>query len=238
MSTTLDDSVTVASRAALQAPRVVEVVGPAGAGKSSLCRALTKTSAHVRLATFPDVRSSKATPFFLWHGLRMSRNLFQPKDSRTLTFREFAWLCILDGWAGILQEEWASSRQTNLLDQGPVYLISELSESGPRSMKSRLSTGDLRMLPDRWASVLDAIVWLDAPDDVLVRRIRSRKKEHIVKNAPDQAVVKFIRTFRETYEQTLSMISRQNASLKVLRFNTAACTAGEIASNLAVAFSL
>jgi len=38
----------------------------------------------------------------------------------------------------------------------------------------------------RWASVLDALVWLDAADLTLVGRINYRAKGHLVKQAPSR----------------------------------------------------
>ena len=39
--------------------------------------------------------------------------------------------------------------------------------------------------------VLDVVVWLDAPDACLLQRIRTRDKDHVVKNESTETVSKF-----------------------------------------------
>ncbi len=234
MSTQLLTSPQMAHETVPQMPRIVEVVGPAGAGKTSLCTTLAAASSRVRQAIFPDVRSPKATPFFLWHALRTIPCLLEPPPagSRRLTGREFAWLSILDGWAGILLDDSKRGHQTSLLDQGPVYLFTELRQIGPEHLGNHLCDRVWQALYDKWASSLDVVVWLDAPDAVLVERIRGREKEHLVKEQPDAMIADFIHRFRIAYKCTLSLLSCRNENLRILSFDTSSSTLLEIAHNL------
>jgi shikimate kinase len=234
------NSLKVGSETARQAPRVVEIVGPAGTGKTTLCQALLRASAQTRTASFPDVRSLRALPFFLWNGLAVIRRIgpFLLGDSRRVTAREFAWLCILNGWPGLLQNDWASRHHSIVLDQGPIYLFSELRESGPQHVQTKLSNGTWQTMYDRWATTLDAIVWLDAPDAILVQRIRGREKVHLVKEQSDNAVVGFLHSFRSAYDHTISLLAARNPSLTILRFDTSMRTAGELACDLVAALHL
>ena len=240
MNIQVDAGVVIETQPALRAPRVVEVVGPAGAGKTALCEALTKASADVRLANFPDIRRLKAAPFFGWHGLRMAGSLLQAPSShsRRLSGREFAWMCILDGWPQVLRQEWERKHQISILDQGPIYLLTELSESGPEHIRQQLANGHWQIMYEQWACILDAVVWLDAPDRTLVERIRTREKGHIVKEQPEPVMLDYIHRFRAAYGQTLAQLSAQKPDLRVLRYDTGLQTSDEIACELLAAFGL
>jgi len=219
--------------------RIVEVVGPAGAGKTTLCTALSRHS-NIQVDNFPDVRKVVNVPFFTLYGLQVlsSMAFTQPASLTELERREFAWLSILRGWPGVLRRELKKHENLIFLDQGPVYLFSEMSLFGPGFLKREKTKGVWRMWYRRWADTLDAIVWLDAPDDNLVQRIRSRQKDHVVKDKSDQTIFNFLTDYRQVYEQTLSTLKTNHAGLRVLRFDTNQQTSEEIAAQLFVAFDL
>jgi deoxyadenosine/deoxycytidine kinase len=202
-------------------PRIVEIVGPAGAGKSSLCHALSDSTEESHLGNFPDVRSISNAPFFIWNGLQIFPALFGLRShlSRKLNRREFAWLSILNGWPGILQRELKNNRVI-FLDQGPVYLLTEVREFGPEYLRRQKTESLWRALYSRWANTLDMIVWLDAADSELTKRIRSREKEHPVKDESIETALEFLVCYRKAYERTISRLSVTHPKLKILRFDT------------------
>ena len=61
-------------------------------------------------------------------------SVYPEHNSRKLTRREFAWLSILNGWPDVLQKE-LKNNKTIILDQGPVYLLTEISEFGPEYLR-------------------------------------------------------------------------------------------------------
>ncbi len=224
----------------LRTPRLVEIVGPAGAGKSTLCQALIAASNRIRLSNFPDVRRPSAAPFFLWQGARAVPSLLRRpgSSSRRLTRREFAWLSILHGWPALLQRQWERDHQLTVLDQGPVYLLTELCEFGPQYLRNQPPDRDWQALYANWAALLDAIVWLDAPDRVLARRINGREKAHLVKAKPAKTVFHFLHSFRAGYQCTISRLSAGNPGLQLLQFDTERQTPDQIAGQLVAAFGL
>ena len=217
--------------------RIVEIVGPAGAGKTTLCNVLRHGSEFIQLSNFPDVRKISAAPFFIWNGLQILPTFLNlsPGKSRKLTRREFAWLSILYGWSGILKKE-LQDNQVIILDQGPVYLMTETIEFGPNYLRDQKADTFWQDLYSRWAGTLDTIVWLDASDDHLLKRIRSRNKEHVIKNESVESTFEFLARYRKAYEQIITNLSLNHLGLKVLRFDTSQKSPQEIANQLLVDF--
>src|SRR5215210_3497168 len=117
-------------------PRIVEVAGPAGAGKTTLCADL-RCHSNIRLGSFPDVRKITNAPFFIWYGLEVMTSVARtlPGGLGEVGRRELAWLSILKGWPNVLQGALKENEDLILLDQGPVYLFSEMSLFGPSCLK-------------------------------------------------------------------------------------------------------
>jgi len=215
---------------------IVEFVGPAGVGKTTLCHALSRCE-DIQLSNFPDVRKISNAPFFVWNGLQISPALLSLRRhiSRKLTRREFAWLSILYGWPTVLQKESQIDRVI-ILDQGPVYLLTETREFGPEFLRRQNTENLWRDLYSRWADTLDMIIWLDAEDADLLKRIRSRDKEHVVKNESAETTFEFLTGYRKAYERTISNLSLSHPGLKVLRFDTSRRSLEEIACRLLFEF--
>ena len=220
------------------APRVVEIVGVAGVGKSTLSHALKRGNASVRLGNFPDVRKISDAPFFLWNGVQVSFALLSvARDhSRGLTRREFAWLSILNGWPARLQRE--ARDQLVVLDQGPVYLLTELSEFGPEFLRSEEAEKFWQKFHARWAGALDAVIWLDAADTDLLKRIRTREKEHVVKHKSDSATLAFLDLYRRAYERVILKLTMTHSDLKIIRLDTSQRSAEEIVRQLSLELGL
>jgi len=218
-------------------PRIVEIVGPAGAGKTTLCHALSHNNESIHLSNFPDVRKIADAPFFIWNGLQIFPTLLSlsKHGSRKITRREFAWLSILNGWTGVLKRE-LKNNKVIILDQGPVYLLTETSEFGPNYLRKQKADNFWQDLYSRWAGTLDMIVWLDASADDLLKRIRSRDKGHVVKNESVENTFEFLAGYREAYERTISNLSLNHIGLKVLRFDTSRSSLEAIACRLLFEF--
>jgi adenylate kinase family enzyme len=202
--------------------RIVEIVGPAGAGKTTLCQALDRYTESVRLENFPDVHKVADAPFFISNGLQLIPSLLSiyRSSSRQLTRREFAWMTILSGWSALLQRESNDGNKVIILDQGPIYLLAEMRLFGPEYLRQKKAERFWQDLYDHWTDTLHMVICLDAPDDVLLNRIRTRRQDHIVKNQPATVVCDFLNSYRSEYEIILSILTGKNSGLKVLQFDT------------------
>jgi len=240
MSTQLISRALETSSPQPQLPRLVEILGPAGAGKSTLCRALADASPRIHPDNFPSVRNIMDSPFFAWNGLRTLPGVLRLPggDNRRITRREFAWLSILNGWPELLQKQMQTDQRTILLDQGPVYLMTEICAFGPESLRNRPPERALQPVYSKWAAVLDAIVWLDAPNDVLARRIRGRKKEHIVKGQSAATAFAFMDQFRAAYARILSLLTTEKCHFRLFRFDTSQQSPDQITADLLIQFGL
>ncbi len=218
-------------------PRIVEVIGPAGAGKTTLCEMLSRYNESICLSNFPDVRRKTSAPFFIWNGLKISPALFNlcQHNNQKLNRREFAWLSILYGWPAVLRSELQDDKIV-LLDQGPVYLLTEVSEFGTEFLREEKAEKLWRDLYSRWADSLNMIIWLDAADAELLKRIRSREKEHVVKNESDETTFAFLARYRNAYTRTICKLDANHRGLKILHFDTSQKSPQEIASQLLLEF--
>lgn len=203
-------------------PRIVEVIGPAGAGKTTLVRELLTHRGRIHQVKFPKPQKLASLPFYMRSGLPLIPRLFNlpRKNSRRLTQREFAWLSILTSWGSVLREEAGRSTEVVLIDQGPVYLFAEFLETGPEFLRCPETDGFWEPLYHQWAETLDLIVWLDAKDAHLIERIRSREKEHLIKTESDEATVDFLGRFRRSYEYVVRRLQACPYGPRVVKFDT------------------
>src|SRR5262249_8826408 len=113
-----------------------------------------------------------------------------------------------------------------VLDQGPLYLLSK-----PDLLDQHLAPWREEML-EKFSSLLDAVVWLDAPDDVLVERIAGRSQRHRLKGAPLATALGSLATARTVLEEALSRVGESDESPAILRFDTSRVSAGAIAETV------
>lgn len=201
---------------------MVEIVGPAGAGKTTLCQALACHTESIRFENFPDVRKATDAPFFILNGLQLIPSLlrlYRP-NSRQLTRREFAWMSILNGWSALLRKGSNDGNKVIILDQGPLYLLAEMRLFGPEYLRQKAAERLWQDLYGCWRATLYMVVWLDAANDVLLDRIRTRRQEHIVKTRPAAEVYEFLDRYRTEYEFIFSRLTAKETGLKVLKFDT------------------
>lgn len=169
---------------------VAEVLGPAGAGKTTLVKVLVHQ--HPALSPVEGYRSLRLAPTYARVAAVRAPLLWTASRGTANPTRWINWMIRLECSDRVLQGSRPARRHHGvvLFDQGPVYsLMRLLPEPAMRTVvpDDPYSRWWQRML-NRWAGLLDVVIVVDARDDVLLERIQSRPKWHPVKDlAPDQA---------------------------------------------------
>lgn len=222
-------------------PRIVELVGLAGAGKTTLSKTLGRCHDQIRLEEIPYFRRIRYLTFFvrstclclpIWLRLNLEGS------SRRLTGEEYAVMAILAGWHRLLERPLSQSAQVVVIDQGPVFMLTVLWLYGPESLKRSCGKEWWNRICQQWAETLDAVIWLDAANATLLERIRVRAKWHMLKEESDGEALECLRRYRETYGHVLSLLRANNHDLKVLAFDTARESLDGVVDNCLLEFGL
>jgi energy-coupling factor transporter ATP-binding protein EcfA2 len=214
--------------------RVVEVIGPAGAGKSSLVEALAEQTPHVLAADPPHPRSPQNFPFYVRNlaaSLPVLARMGLPTElGGHLPRGSVASVVILNGWSARLARHGLDGHRPLVLDQGPLYRLAELHARGPTGLLSQTWWWDA--MYGRWGRLLDCVVELDAGDDVLIRRIRDREKSHRLQRMTDPEARRFLASWRGSLTYTLTHLAHRSSGITVLRYDTSDCSPESLAQLL------
>jgi len=214
-------------------PPVLELLGPAGAGKTTVLLALgrrdetIRLGAHVhRLKHLPFILSSAAAsvPMFFTISRSAPRSVLRIMRHmvRLRTFQPVV------GRAGS-----AANCRAVVLDEGPVFTLARLAAFGHPCVPSSVLERCWRSALDQCAETVDTVVWLDAPDSVLAERIRARAKTHRMKNETEQVISQFLARYRTAYEHVISQLTGARG-VRLLALSTALESADQVAEKIAV----
>src|SRR5687768_5128681 len=108
-------------------PLIVELVGLAGSGKTTLSRALNHQSEKIRLGAEIELRKLKQLPVFVRNTPSLVPViLHSSRYSRGFTWEEIKYLVYLNGWPSVLGQQAAQGGEAILLDHGPVFKLATL----------------------------------------------------------------------------------------------------------------
>lgn len=215
-------------------PFAVELVGPAGSGKTSVQRALTALDGGVveSVRLRGRVSVGRLCQNALWAvGPFVSQ--FTRMPSRP--WYRYGVMIQLQSYDDVLQR-WGSRCPVALLDQGPVYLLSIL-QRALRSPDCANARGFLRYWDatlDAWAHRLGLIVVLDGPNEVLHERIVRRGTPHPLAHSSRAEAVEVFARGRESWARILTALRRRNRDLGVLEISIGEPTPDEIARRVRV----
>jgi len=185
---------------------VAELVGPAGAGKSSLTERLSQQPGATRASIFRLPRvwwvigALQSIPALVALCIR----------TRSLPWEDLRHIIRLRTLYRLLQRQRAAGTRLVLLDEGPVFALAWLQVYGRNRLRHAAMAAWWRETCREWAGALDVVVLLDAPDAVLAGRVRERAKPHPMKHKTDAEIATFSATYREAYAGVISALTAEN----------------------------
>lgn len=142
----------------------------------------------------------------------------------------------LKAWHHVLERQAANNDVVTVLDHGPIYRLALLREFGPEMTKSQLYERWWDSMLKQWATIMYMVIWLDAPDVVLLERIYTRNSWHIIKGKSEQEAYEFLARYRTSYEQTITRLTA-NRGPTLLRFDTHQKSVDQIVDKVLAAFN-
>ncbi len=104
----------------------------------------------------------------------------------------------------VLGQQASSNDVVTILDHGPNYRLAFLRALGPEITKSPPYARWWNSLLIQWTATLDMVIWLDAPNTILLERIRGRDKRHAIKEKCEQEAYEYLTHYRTFLEQTIA----------------------------------
>ena len=168
----------------------MEIVGVAGAGKSTIARKMIEETCDVQTSLSIKPYKFKVLGHVTSNLPRLLWLMFSGIPYRFL--KALLYLeCALPIYRFHKERGFLPCRIV-LVDFGPVGLITNQEQKG--------YTRDAKWcerLGNRSREILDLIVWLDAPDEVLFNRINERQEFHVMQGEPIETVKAFLEDFRD-----------------------------------------
>lgn len=203
---------------------VIEVVGVAGSGKSTLTGQLV--SAGVR--RIDDMRLKDLDHLrIVIRRLRSAMPRLMPRAIPWLGWTEMKLVLYLESW-DLHTAALPPSAPAAVADQGPVYALARLLVDGGPFVQHRHFMPWYHRMVERWAAHLDSLVWLDAPNEVLWRRIEEREQEHSTKRGSRNDAFRFLDAYRAAYERVIADVTATGAGCDVIELDTGAMGPAEV----------
>ena len=192
-------------------PVVVELVGPAAAGKSAVADVLGRRADTLQASVWGlPLRS------LLWSAVTLLPTIVPLcVATRAVRLDELKQMIRLAALGRVLPEV-TRGRGLVVLDEGPVFALTWLRVyGGERLAGSAAYARWVQRTLAAWARVLDAVVWLDASDPVLAQRIRSRVKPHRVKHQSDPEIAAFAARYRTEFASVILALTHLNGTKRL-----------------------
>jgi thymidylate kinase len=200
--------------------RVVEIIGPAGSGKTSVARKLsaisnslvTSISWHDHVSSLFKVIFRRIIQIFAWIAGRVP----------VATIKEIIGLeTELDIMEKHKKRHVLPCRNL-VLEIGPIFKVAKM------LMEAEVKDPEMiERMCRKIAGIIDVLVWIDAPNDILQRRINSREKQHIMKHQAGDSLREFLEGYRKAFS---GVISESGGDFPVARFDSSKMTVDELSA--------
>jgi hypothetical protein len=193
-------------------PQIIELVGVAGAGKSTLMKAMMQKNGSIK--PFPPPSKAFYLPFLPritinWLPLYL-KNF---RSSRWFTLQEIRNMGYLESWLSYIRSKARNGRYRYVLDPGSVHWLSSLLAYGPPITRHPHFQSWWKNKFDQWSSGLTAIIWCDAPEEACLQRVLSRDEWHEIKKMSINSALRELRCYREFYERIIPEMTTHHTRL-------------------------
>ena len=199
---------------------VIELAGVAGSGKSTLFRTLAADQSirdgvrpcDLACVTLAARRVGLLPAGFLWNELRRGRIPRETLQS----------MVYLESWLNHLADPEAvdpgpAGPVPVVYDHGPFFRLAKLRAFGPTGGTAYQDWWE--SMREAWSAAMTQVVWLDAPDPVLLARIRKRNVGHPCEHMGDDEAFEWLGRYRDSFDESLRVF-RDRHPASVLRFDT------------------
>jgi thymidylate kinase len=145
--------------------------------------------------------------------------LRRPRSALTFTWAEARAMAYLRAWHGPASRLAAKDGSLVIMDHGPVFRLAFLREFGSAATRNSASRDWWERSCAQWTATLTVLIWLDAPDAVLIERVRERDRPHAIKNKSEAGARAFLARYRQALEDVIRRFETV-AGPVVLRFDT------------------
>lgn len=200
---------------------MVEVIGTAGAGKTTLIRSLAEDKKKIYMVSKPQLKSVRNLSFVTRNAFSLFPILVEQFQYHELReSRKIWWLLFLNEVHAGLYQQRAESNTLGLIDHGPIYMLASLKEFGSEASKTQAFQRWWNEKLKQWTSFLDLVIWLDAPNSVLAPRINGRESEHPIKGKNEVEMNRFLDQYRAAFEQVVDEIAINKLNLTILKYDS------------------
>jgi broad-specificity NMP kinase len=204
-----------ATRIQMRSPRLVELAGPAGVGKSTVVQALRDCTA----AAPATIWGLPVAPL-LGNGVQLLPTLAGFWwESRSLLWDESRHMVRLSTLYRRIHDADSAAAPMLIFDEGPVFALAWLRGFGHESLRGDSSSHWWNRTLCQWAGAVDVVVVLDASDAHLAERIKSRPTWHEVKEASVPDIAIWMARFRTALEWVLAGLTAHGGP-NVVRIST------------------
>lgn len=209
---------------------VIEIVGPAGVGKSAVAGALTRLDRTVRAGVWnlPRPLLARSAVASLVPLVAMWRDGAGGLGAVKQMVR-------LGALERLVTRLGAGRTRTVVLDEGPVFALSWLHVFADRRLADASVAAWRRRATAHWAGALAAVVWLDAPDPVLLARLRGRaKRDDVFSTMTDAEILDLQAAYRAAFARVIPAVTGTSGARLVL-LDAEHATADGVAQSVAAA---
>lgn len=215
---------------------IMELVGIAGAGKTSLLKLLKQNNERIQLVIPPGKSrylSFIGKQIYFWLPIYLGNN----RQGRYFTYKEIAIMGYLEKWILYLREQIHTKDIVCVLDPGSIYWLYELRNSGSAIIRSQKFKGWFNKMLHQWASFLDMIIWIDAPDEILLERVLDRDQWHKGKEQSKKKTFEDFAHERKGFGQIIA-IMEEICRPKVLSFRSDQISTEQMANRVLTEMNL